>query len=280
MPGSVEQGNIGQQGPAEPVWLTVLTPVLNAARYMEGCLENVAEQQTPGVEQIVMDGESTDGTLEIARRYAETHPWVRVISERDGSQAAAMNHGISLARGSVISFLNADDYYAPGALKRIAGIFKGLPDPAFVVGNCNTRDAQENIVVVNRPSRMSLLDLMKGREHPWNPSAYFYHKSLHDKAGLYDVKDHYVMDLDFILRAVQAAQVQYYDEVWGNFRWIEGAKTFGDAKAGLMDERCEAVRRKYLHCLTAKQRLQLVGFKWSRKWVRPGYMKLKGMLGK
>jgi hypothetical protein len=105
---------------------------------------------------------------------------------------------------------------------------------------------------------------MKGRESPWNPSAYFYQKSLHDAAGLYDENDHYVMDLDFLLRALQKAPFVYYDEVWGNFRWMPGTKTFEDNQAGQMAKRCDDLRRKYSRNLTLFERVHLGVFRLLR----------------
>lgn len=86
---------------------------------------------------------------------------------------------------------------------------------------------------MNRPSKLKITDLLVGSDiypHPANPSAYFYHKSLHQSICLYEVDDEYTMDLDFILKAVKAATVRYVDEVWGNFRFVEGTKTFDNVR--------------------------------------------------
>jgi glycosyltransferase involved in cell wall biosynthesis len=262
------------------IWLTVITPVLNAEPYIAGCIQNVIDQKASGIEHIIMDGMSTDQTLAIARRFAGITPSIKIISEKDGSQAAAMNHGIRLAQGKVIGFLNADDYYAPDTLKRVAAIFKGLPEPSLIVGNCNVLDQSDRIIVVNRPSRLTLLDLIKGREYPWNPAAYFYHKSIHDVIGGYDEKEHYVMDLDFLLRAAPAAHVFYFDEVWGNFRWIEGTKTFNDNKAGLMQKRCDNVRDKYAAHLSPSERLGLWFFRFTRRHLRPSFLWIKQQISR
>jgi len=253
---------------AGKIWLSVITPVLNGEQYIGGCIENVAGQRTEGIEQIIMDGMSTDGTVAIAERYARANPWVRVISEKDGSQAAAMNRGIQLARGPVLGFLNADDYYEPNVLNRVEEIFKGLAEPSLVVANCNVRDEAGEIIVVNRPSRLTLLEFIKGHEYPWNPSAYFYHKSLHDLAGFYDANEHYVMDVDFLMKAVQKANALYVDEVWGNFRWMKGTKTFDDAKAGRMDQRLARLRKKYTGDLSFLERVDLGLFGLARAVYR------------
>lgn len=254
--------------PTDPVWLSIITPVLNCEKFIGGCIASVAAQNIPGIEHIIMDGMSTDETLLIAHRLAETNPTLRIYSENDGGQSAAMNHGIQLARGPILGFLNADDYYEPNLFPRVAELFKALPDPSFIMANCNVRDDSGQLITINRPARFTLLNFMKGREHPWNPSAYFYHKSLHDAVGLYDEKDHYAMDLDFLLRAVQKAHLVYRDEVWGNFRWMPGRKTFEDAHAGLMQKRYGALRKKYSASLTSLDRLRLQSYRLLRSLYR------------
>src|SRR5271157_5240968 len=115
---------IESEAPASNVWLSVITPVLNAEQFIEGCIQNILDQNVSGIEHIIMDGMSIDQTLVIARRLAAKKASIRIYSERDGSQAAAMNHGIRLARAPIIGFLNADDYYAPDTLTRVADVLK------------------------------------------------------------------------------------------------------------------------------------------------------------
>jgi len=95
---------------------------------------------------------------------------------------------------------------------------------------------------------MRLQELLLGPAiypYPFNPSAYFYHKSLHDQIGKYDVSDALTMDLDFLLRAVQKAFVQYYDETWGNFYMRSGSKTVMDMNDGLLWQRRDKKLESY-----------------------------------
>ena len=209
--------------------LTVITVVYNGKRFIECCLLSVINQNCPDAEHLIIDGGSVDGTTGIIDRYARRHPHVRWTSKKDGGQSAAMNQGIAMARGKIIGFLNCDDYYEPAVLPRILKIFQTLPHPSLLVGNCNVINDEGKVTYLNKPSRLSLTNILIGGEKnqfPFNPSAYFYHRSLHDKIGPYAADDHYTMDLDFLLRAVQAAHIQYVDETWGNFRHIKGTKTF------------------------------------------------------
>ncbi|MDJ0691251.1 MAG: glycosyltransferase family 2 protein [Xenococcaceae cyanobacterium MO_188.B32] len=206
--------------------ISVITPVYNGEKFIESCLKNVIEQSCSNCEHIIVDGASTDDTVVIIREYARQYSHIRWISEPDRGQSDAMNKGIKMAEGEIISILNVDDFYAPNALNRVSAIFSRLPKPSLLVGNCNIRGNNDKIKEVNKPNRLGVVKLIaRINPFPLNPSAYFYHKSLHQQIGLYKTDEHYMMDLDFLIKAVQKAHVKYVDEVWGNHRQIEGTKT-------------------------------------------------------
>ncbi|MBV8884341.1 MAG: glycosyltransferase, partial [Chroococcidiopsidaceae cyanobacterium CP_BM_RX_35] len=188
---------------------------------------------------------STDRTVEIIEKYASHYTHIRWISEKDWGQSDALNKGIAMAKGEVIGILNVDDFYEPNVLSRVLEIFEISPEPSLIVGNCKLWDDEENLLFINKPSKLKLYDLLIDRPAPANPSAYFYHTSLHQKVGFYEVDDHYTMDLDFILKAVQVARVRYVDEDWGNFRLIEGTKTSNDIKSGKAKPRRDDLLKKY-----------------------------------
>ncbi|NWF57766.1 MAG: glycosyltransferase [Fischerella sp.] len=215
--------------------ISIITPVYNGDRFIEACIKNVIEQNCSEIEHIIVDGDSKDRTVEIIKLYAYKYPHIRWISEKDKGQSDAMNKGIAMAKGEILGILNVDDFYEPNVLNRVLEIFKDLPEPSLLVGNCNIWGNNGHINNVNKPSRLKLEDLLLGSDinpFPANPSAYFYHTSLHQIIGMYKVDEDYAMDLDFILRSVKHATVKYVDEVWGNFRLIEGTKTFNNVKTG------------------------------------------------
>lgn len=216
--------------------LSIITPVYNGKRFVEFCIRNVIEQQCQDSEHIIIDGGSTDGTVDVIKNYAEKYSHIRWISEKDKGQSDAMNKGVEMARGEILGFLNADDYYEPNVLGRIVEIFKSLSEPSLLVGNCNVWGNNGELQWVNKPKNLQLTELLTGEESrnpfPVNPSAYFYHKSLHKKIGLYNVDEHFTMDVDFLLRSVREATVVYVDETLGNFRYISGTKTYNDMNYG------------------------------------------------
>ena len=240
--------------------ISIITPVHNSETFIASCIQNVIDQGCPDIEHIIVDGGSTDGTLELIKRYADEYAHIHWISEKDKGQSDAMNKGISIAKGELLGVLNADDYYEPGAINRAVQLLQDLPEPSFLAGNCNIWNHVDELIGINKPSHLKLEQLLKGwcvHPFPYNPSAYFYHASLHQSAGLFDINEHYAMDLEFILRAVQFANVYYFDEAWGNFRVHEDTKTFRSKSNGEPMARMNRIMRHYRKRLNPVSRLKV-----------------------
>jgi len=251
--------------------LSIITPVYNSERFIAACIETVIGQQCSDLEHIMIDGGSTDRTVEIMQQYADRYPHIRWQSEPDRGQSDAMNKGIAMARGDVMGLLNVDDSYEPNVLNTIVDRFKTLPEPTLLVGNCNIWDDAGRLIEVNRPTKLGLFDLVTGvnvHPYPCNPAAYFYHTSLHQKIGFYALDDHYAMDLDFVLKAVQVANVVYVNETWGNYRRLEGTKTVNDMKNGQMNQRVLHLLKRYRKDLPLQQQMQLA---WRDRWLTAAY---------
>jgi glycosyltransferase involved in cell wall biosynthesis len=110
--------------------ISVVTPSFNQARYLEECLRSVREQTYPAVEHLVIDGGSSDGSLEIIRRHADRLAYW--TSEPDGGQYDAINKGFARAGGDVMGWLNSDDKYLPWALEIVADVFASLPEVEWI----------------------------------------------------------------------------------------------------------------------------------------------------
>ncbi|NJL20109.1 MAG: glycosyltransferase [Leptolyngbyaceae cyanobacterium SM1_3_5] len=237
--------------------LSIITPVYNGEAFIEKCIHAVLEQHCDDLEHIIIDGGSKDQTAEVIRRYADQHPSIRWVSEKDRGQSDAMNKGIQMAKGEVLGILNVDDFYEPNTLNRVVEIFQDLPEPSFVTGNCNLWNDAGEIFEVNKPKDLNFLNLVSWTSPiPYNPSAYFYHKCLHDAIGLYEIDEHYAMDLDFILKAVQVANLVYVDEMWGNYRQIEGTKTVSSGQADQAKQHRIRVLEKHRQSLPLIQQWQ------------------------
>lgn len=240
--------------------ITIITPVFNGEKFIEKCILNVISQDCTEVEHVIVDGGSSDNTVKIITEFSQKFNHIRWISEKDKGQSDAMNKGIEIARSEVISFLNVDDYYEPDVFKKIIQRFESLPENTLLVGNCRVVDENDKILYTRCPSNLRLIDLLVGTDifpHPINPSSYFYSKSIHDIIGGYDLESHYIMDLEFFLRAVQIANIVYVNEDWGNFRYLEGTKTFEINQRGGNWDLKKKLFQKYQKDLPLLQRLIL-----------------------
>lgn len=241
--------------------LSILTPSYNSGKYLERAILSVMNQNCQNFEHIIVDGGSDDDTIKILNKY----PHVKWISEPDKGQSDAMNKAIALATGNVLSFLNADDYYEPNVFSKVIEIFEQAPNNSLLVGDCNFINELEEVVYTDKPKNLRLLDILSTRSYPANPASYFYHKSIHNLIGYYDIKDHYVMDLDFILRAVQVANVIYIPKVLGNFFNVAGTKTHEDRAAGKSYHRREKLINNYKKQLSVPDRIYFEIYNLTRR---------------
>ena len=172
--------------------LTIITPVVNGSKYLKGCMENVAFQWEEGIEHLIIDGGSSDGSQAIINDFSSSYSHIRWVSEKDNGQSDAMNKGIKLAKGRWISFLNVDDFYESKILHGILDKIKShLNLHCVFVGNLKIWNQNNELLSINKPKSMSLpLMLADICEWPFNPSAYFYPKQLHQEIGFFPENEH------------------------------------------------------------------------------------------
>lgn len=238
--------------------LSVITVVFNGERFIEDCIKNVIELACSDVEHIIVDGGSTDRTVEIIKSSAQKYSHIRWISEKDRGQSDALNKRVAMAKGEILGILDYDDFYQPNVLNRVSQIFKTLPDMSLLVGNTNLRD-ETGITEVITPKNLDTISLLAWRIHsvPVCASSYFYHKSLHKKLGDYNIDDHYAMDLDFLIRAVQVANIKYVNEIWANRRHIACTKTVSHIESGEQPIYVEPLLARYRQELPRHQQFQI-----------------------
>jgi glycosyltransferase involved in cell wall biosynthesis len=246
-------------GRGQVMRISVITPVLNKAAYIERCFASIVQQSHTNFEHIIIDGGSQDGTVDLIKQYARECPNVIWTSKPDRGQSHAMNSGLKLAQGDIIGFINADDYYEPDVFPVVDEILHSAACPAILFGNCSIWDACGNLWGTNKPVTCDLIEwLLPGGEVliPVNPAQYFYTSDLHSLVGDFDEREDYAMDIDFLFRAVRIAKCYYEDQLFGNFRLISDAKTALDMKAGTFEERFCKLRSSYVASLSLRNRLR------------------------
>ena len=259
--------------------------------YIAKAIENYISQACADSELIIVDGGSSDGTVDVIEAYAKINTSITWISEKDQGQSDAMNKGINLAKGKYISFLNVDDYYSPACLEEVTGILTNNPSIQYLVGDCNVWDHHGDLIYVNRPAKVQKWHVFSGYHFSVNPTAYFYQKSLHDLVGYYPLENHFNMDLEMILRFRDVVTFDYFSRVWGNFRMLPDAKTFEDQTSNLLEVRKDILIKKYINkqpiwiqlCIRlykAKRKFIPIASKWSYKILDKLKFELRKMKGR
>ena len=181
--------------------ITIVTPTLNQARYLERTILSVLNQDYPNLEYIVLDGGSTDGTQDIIHRYKRFLAYSR--SMPDGGQAAALKEGFQRASGDIFAWINSDDMYLPGVLKEVARIMKDDPDTDVCYGNMLLIDSESRLVgerrVTGCSNRFMNLGFRYGGFGVYQPAS-FWRRGLYEGVGGIDPSLHFDMDNDLFIR--------------------------------------------------------------------------------
>jgi glycosyltransferase involved in cell wall biosynthesis len=199
--------------------ISIVTPTYNSVHYLEQTIRSVIEQGYPNLEHIVVDGGSTDGTLDIL----SAHPHVRWISEPDSGQADALNKGFRIATGDLVAWLNSDDAYLPNALKSVAQAFLRLPEADLIHGDVSYVDVSGAEVYRNSGREFRLADALLSNSV--NQQAAFFRRHLLARYGYLRTDLNYVMDYEFWIRLGSHVQTLYVPETWAIYRLVPGSKT-------------------------------------------------------
>lgn len=182
--------------------ISVVTPSYNQAKFLEEALLSVKAQSYPALEHIVMDGGSTDGSVEILRSYSSRPGWkhLRWKSESDKGQSDALNKGFRVATGDVVGWLNSDDRYRPSCFQTIANEFRKHRDADVLYGDYTYIDENGRVWRIRREIEFNrfILQYLHMLYVP-TPSSFF-RRRIFDERNWIDTKFHYAMDYEFILR--------------------------------------------------------------------------------
>ncbi len=200
--------------------ISIIIPSYNASDFIEETIQSIVNQNYPNLECIVIDGGSNDGTLDILNKYKGQIMW---ISEKDRGQSDAINKGLKLASGDIITYINADDVYERGCFQKVTAFFEKSPTVKWVYGKCRiiNKDGAE----IRRPitwyknfwqkrysyNRLLILDFIA-------QPATFWRKELTDEIGLFDVNQHLAMEYDYWLRTGANYKPGFIDDYLASFR--------------------------------------------------------------
>jgi len=207
--------------------VSIVTPSLNQGRFIRATIESVLSQGYPAIEYIIMDGGSTDETASVVKDFASRVTW---ISEPDRGQSHAINKGFAIAKGSILSWLNSDDWILPGAVSRAVAGFAAAPDAGAVYGEGLVADRDGNVTgrfpATEPPNLWKLVHLS---DYILQQTLYF-RRDVFETAGALRQDLHYAMDLDLLIRIAKRHPLHYIAEPMGCLREYPEAKSFAGGK--------------------------------------------------
>jgi hypothetical protein len=240
--------------------VSIVTPSFNQASFLENTILSVVNQDYPDIEYLVVDGGSTDGSVEIIQRYAHPDQVSWWVSERDSGQAEAINKGLSRASGEIVAWLNSDDLYLPNAVSQAVEVFGANPQVGMIFGNAITIDTTGHPLntlvfadwdladllafrIICQPAvfmRRNILEKVAGKNvgiqrtisKAWNIAPVI--KNHTDPPGcavlqFLDPTLHYMLDHQLWLRMTRLAPVLHIDRFLAAARHHPGAKNVSQA---------------------------------------------------
>jgi len=200
---------------------SIVTASLNQKDFIEFNIQSVIRQDYPYLEHIVIDGGSTDGTLDILKQYGDRIKW---LSEPDRGQSDALNKGFKRSTGDIIGWINSDDALAPGALNRIVDFFSTHSEAKIVGGDLLIIDEKNQPLELRKGKFLDFDYILNKPDGVLQPSTFF-KRELFERTGYLDESLHFCMDYDFFLQLARISNFEYIPHILSMFRLQEGSKT-------------------------------------------------------
>jgi glycosyltransferase involved in cell wall biosynthesis len=206
--------------------ISIVTPSYNQSEFLERNIISVLDQNYPNFEHIVIDGRSTDHSIQILQKY-EHLKWT---SENDRGQSHAINKGFKHSNGEIIGWLNSDDVYMPDTFTKVERIFKQCQNVDFIFSHCLRIDAEDRILSMAQGKDPEKYDVLNYPNYIPQPTVFFRNK-IFKKTG-YLVEDYqYVMDFDYWRRISKNHKMMLINDIFAAFRM------HGDSKTGMFEKK-------------------------------------------
>jgi len=181
--------------------ISIITPSYNQGQFLEETILSVLKQDYPNLEYIIIDGGSTDNSVEIIKKYEDRLTYW--ISEKDRGQTHAINKGFRTASGKILTWLNSDDLLLPGAVSMVADFFERYPETGFVYGDCHVINENGKLFYVSKVVPFERNLLFYGRCLISQPASFF-RRNVLDRIGYLDESFDFAMDIELWIRAAQS----------------------------------------------------------------------------
>lgn len=237
--------------------VSIVTPSYNQAKFFERTILSVLNQNYPNLEYIIIDGGSTDGSVEIIKKYENYFAYW--ISEPDKGQADAINKGFKISKGKILAYLNSDDTYCGGTIRKVVDYFNNHPDVYLIYGDYALVDAQDNIIKHKKEIEFDYNVLLYGFSYIPQPTVFF-KRDILTNIGLFDVKLSCVMDYDYWIRVAREYRIQHIPFYLANFRLHRFGKTWN--KASVFKKEALFLKKKYTKRYPNSKRITVLYFKF------------------
>ena len=251
--------------------VTIVTPSYNQGEYIEATIRSVLEQDYPRIEYLVVDGGSSDDTLEVLSRQTSRVRW---ISEPDHGQGDAIRKGFALTQGEILAWLNADDVYLPGAVSRVVAAFQESSPVDLVYGNAEFIDRAGAVLgPCEQVEPFDLGRLINDLDFIVQPATFF-RREPYSAAGGLDPSLTYCLDYDLWIRMAQRGAVAFTSDVLAQVRIYPQTKTASGGLARL-DEIEHMVRRYGRNALPTDFEREMVAAcrRHAESAIREGHLK-------
>lgn len=222
--------------------ISIVTPSLNQAQFLEQTISSVLSQDYRNLEYIIIDGGSTDGSVDIIQKFADRLSYW--VSEPDSGHADAINKGFARSSGEIIAWLNSDDVYLPGAVTSAVEAFQKHPSADLIYGDVYIIDEHDNPLGERRLTPMDRFDFL-GNGNCLAQPATFWTRKIYDQVGGIDTKYYFQLDLDFYIKVADAGKIKHIRNHFAKMRMQpEGKMTKADdvRKSDLV-----LLRERYIH---------------------------------
>lgn len=238
--------------------ISIVTPSFNQAPFLEQTIRSVLDEQACEVEYFIVDGGSTDGSLEIIQRWASRLAWW--VSEPDNGQPHAINKGLGRVSGEIVGYINSDDWYHPGALDAVVQWFEQHPEEdwlAGVVDNYAGEICTKRVV----PACFSVSEFLGRYRYNFPQPGVFWRRRMQEKIGVFDDSLHYCFDHEYWVRALAAGYRPVCTDLpIACFRLHAASKTTSQHHRFIVEDR--QIAQRYRSLLSAAEYRQV------KQWLR------------
>jgi glycosyltransferase involved in cell wall biosynthesis len=257
--------------------ISIVTPSFNQGAYLEQTILSVLNQKYPNLEYIIIDGGSTDNSLEIIKKYE--HSLAYWVSEKDDGMYDAISKGFKRATGDVMAWINSDDLYHPGAFSTVSEIFNNFPEVSWLQGNPSFLDEEGKTVGVGPLRYWSKFNIYLF-DFKWiQQESCFWRKTLWDKAGSgFNSSLTYAGDFELWLRFFRHEKLFVTDALIGGFRQRKSNQLSLDHLEDYITEASECIQAEILDPDVQNQLREINYYKKLQKITRRfnlGFLRMK-----